>query len=86
MWLLNIFLCNLLRLVVNVNVVPSSPMLGTLIMEAALSSEALVLTAATRRNITEDGNLNSYHRGNLKYRLLQMVLKEVRSAKKQLGA
>jgi hypothetical protein len=40
--------------VVTANVVPSSPILVTLMMEAICSSESLVLT---RRNIPEDGIL-----------------------------
>jgi hypothetical protein len=39
------------RLLVEASVVPSSPILATLIMEALRSSETSVLTIATRRNI-----------------------------------
>jgi hypothetical protein len=42
------------RLLVTANVVPSSPTLVTLMIEALSSSETSVLTRATRRNTTED--------------------------------
>jgi hypothetical protein len=42
------------RLLVTANVVPSSPILVTLVMDALSSSEKSLLTRATRRNLLED--------------------------------
>jgi hypothetical protein len=50
----------LLNLLVNVNVVPSSPILFTLMIEAIRSSKTSVLRRATRRHIPEDGILHSH--------------------------
>jgi hypothetical protein len=46
-----VFLRSLRRLLVRANVVPSSPILVTLMMEVLCYSETSVLSRATRRNI-----------------------------------
>jgi hypothetical protein len=55
-----------LRLLATANVVPTSPILITLMMDAIRSTETTVLTTATRYNITEDDILHSHCRENLK--------------------
>jgi hypothetical protein len=52
----------MLRLLVIANVVPSWPILVTLIMKATASSETSVLSRATRRYIPEGGIIHSHRR------------------------
>jgi hypothetical protein len=54
------------RLLVTANVVPSPPILFTLMMEAMRSSKPLVFTRATRLQIPQGGVLHSHHCGNRK--------------------
>jgi hypothetical protein len=54
------------RLLVTASVVPSSPILVTLMMDAPRSSETSVLTRTTRRKIPEDCILHSHRLENLK--------------------
>jgi hypothetical protein len=54
------------RLLVTANVVHSSLILVTLMMEASRYSETSVLRIATQRNIPEDGIFHSHRHGDLK--------------------
>jgi hypothetical protein len=60
------FLRSLLRLLVTANVVRSSTILINLMMEEILFSETSVVIRAKRRNVPEDGIINSRRRENLK--------------------
>jgi hypothetical protein len=69
--LCGVFLRSVRRLLLTANVVPSSPILVTLMIEALRFSETSVLTIATWRTIPENYKLHSHRRENLKsYRAL----------------
>jgi hypothetical protein len=61
-----VFHRSVLRLLVTVNGVPSSPILATLMMEVIRSSETSILTRTTQCNNLENGILRSRRRENLK--------------------
>jgi hypothetical protein len=55
------FLGSVLRLIITANIVPSSPILVTLMVEALSSCETSVLTRVPRRNIPDDGIIEMCH-------------------------
>jgi hypothetical protein len=67
-WLLrkSAVLCSVLYIDVTAYVVPSSPILSNLMIEAIYSTQKSVSTRATWRNILEDGILHSHRRENFK--------------------
>jgi hypothetical protein len=60
------FLRSVLQLLLTAKLVPSSTILVSLMMEVIRSSETLILTKVTRRNIREGGILHSHRGENLK--------------------
>jgi hypothetical protein len=67
-------LCGARHLLVTANVVPSSLIPVTLMMDSQHSSETSVLTITIRRHIPEDGILHSHCRENLNFYIIWHTL------------
>jgi hypothetical protein len=70
---MQVFLHSMRWLLVTASIVPSSPILVTLMKVALRSSETSVLTRATRRNTPEDAILHSQRHENLKSYISQVA-------------
>jgi hypothetical protein len=66
------------RLLVTASIVPSSPILVTLMKELLSSSKVSVLTRGTWRNMPEDTIFHSHHHENLKsYTIIDQIITNV---------
>jgi hypothetical protein len=72
----------MLRLLVTANVVPSSPILVTLMVEVVCSSETLALTRPTQHHIPEVNILHSHQNENLKSYMVGINLSALTGKKK----